>query len=167
MYSACVIPHSPAQQDLLGLGQMSFPPRSNFGLLLLLNKDLGVKSSPESPSSPFLIDLHIVHCLLLSSDFLCRFSLSAAQECRKRVWPQAPWNPLVSCLAWAFAVRLYTWAACQAGLFLVIQTCQPIGDQPELVPGVCVNSDWMRWGGARRRGVGESSEENFFSPCPR
>ena len=40
-------------------------------------------------------------------------------------------------------------AACQAGLFLVIQTCQPICERPELVPGACVNSDWMRWGGAR------------------
>ena len=31
-------------------------------------------------------------------------------------------------LARACAVRLHVWAACQAGLFLVIRTCQPIGD---------------------------------------
>ena len=37
------------------------------------------------------------------------------------------------------------WAACRARLSLVIRTCQPIGDRPELVPGVCVNYDWMRW----------------------
>lgn len=59
-YSACVIPHSLTQQDLLGLGQMSFPPKSNFGLLL--NKGLSVKFLPASPSSPSLIDPHIVHC---------------------------------------------------------------------------------------------------------
>jgi hypothetical protein len=46
-------------------------------------------------------------------------------------------------------MRLHVWAACQAGPFLVIWTCQPIGDRLELVPGACVNSDWMRWGGAR------------------
>jgi hypothetical protein len=50
----------------------------------------------------------------------------------------------VYCLARACAVRLHAWAACQAGLFLVIWTCQPIGDLPELMPGACVNSDWMR-----------------------
>jgi hypothetical protein len=60
-------------------------------------------------------------------------------------------NPLVYCLARACAVRLYAWAACQAGLFLEIGTCQPICERPKLVPGACVNSDWMRWGGARRR----------------
>ena len=27
---------------------------------------------------------------------------------------------------------------------------------PKLVPGACVNSDWMRWGGARRRWVGQN-----------
>jgi hypothetical protein len=59
----------------------------------------------------------------------------------------------VYCLARACTVRLHVWAACQAGLFLVIRTCQPIRDLPELVPGACVNSDWMRWGGARRRSV--------------
>ena len=58
----------------------------------------------------------------------------------------------VDVAAWAkmfTALPEHAWAACQAGLFLVIWTCQPIGDRPELVPGVCVNSDWMRWGGAR------------------
>jgi hypothetical protein len=40
----------------------------------------------------------------------------------------------------------------------MVQTCQPIGDRPKLVPGTCVNSDWMRWGGARGRGVGSSEE---------
>ena len=39
---------------------------------------------------------------------------------------QAPWIPHVYCLARACAVRLHAWAACQAGLFLVIRTCQPI-----------------------------------------
>jgi hypothetical protein len=48
------------------------------------------------------------------------------------------------------AVRLHAWAACQAGLFLMIRTVS----LPELVPGACVNSDWMRWGGARRRSAG-------------
>lgn len=44
------------------------------------------------------------------------------------------------CLARACAVRLHAWAARQAGQFLVIRTCQPIGDRPELLPGTCVNS---------------------------
>jgi hypothetical protein len=79
-------------------------------------------------------------------------------RCGKQVWLWAPGNPLVYCLARACAVRLHAWAACQAGLFLMIQTCQPIGERPKLVPGACVNSDWMRWGGARRRGVGRSEE---------
>ena len=79
--------------------------------------------------------------------------------CGKQVWSHGPrWrpgplsgsvNPTCYCLARACAVRLHVWAACQAGLFLMIQTCQPIGGQPEVVPGACVNSDWMRWGGAR------------------
>jgi hypothetical protein len=68
-------------------------------------------------------------------------------KCGKRARP----NPLVYCLARACAVRLHVWAACQDGLFLMIRTCQPICEQPELEPGVCVNSDLMRWGGARRR----------------
>jgi hypothetical protein len=57
----------------------------------------------------------------------------------------------VYCLARACSVRLHApvrlhvQAACQAGLFLEIRTCQPICNQPELVPGACVNSDWMRW----------------------
>ena len=55
----------------------------------------------------------------------------------------------VYCLAQACTVKLHAWAACRARLSLVIQTCQPIRDLPELVPGACVNSDWMRWGGAR------------------
>ncbi|EDL33685.1 mCG1037763, partial [Mus musculus] len=38
----------------------------------------------------------------------------------------------------ACAVRLHAWAACQAGQFLVIQTCQPICERPKLVPGACV-----------------------------
>ena len=50
---------------------------------------------------------------------------------------------VVYCLAWACTVWLHAWAACQAGLFLVIRTCQPTW------AGACVNSDWMRWGGAR------------------
>jgi hypothetical protein len=77
-------------------------------------------------------------------------------------------------------VRLHPWAACQAGLFLVIRTCQPISDRPELVPGACVNSDWMRWGGAERdeESVKERScclalvlgrrqkyNKSSFSPC--
>jgi hypothetical protein len=58
---------------------------------------------------------------------------------------QARWTPHVYCLAQACAVRLHVWAACQAGLFLMIQT----GDQPELLPGACVISEWMRWGGVK------------------
>jgi hypothetical protein len=68
---------------------------------------------------------------------------------RKQVWPQALWNPLVYCLAWTCTV-----SCLQAGLFLMIGTCQPICERSELVPEACVNSDWMRWGGARRRWVG-------------
>jgi hypothetical protein len=56
---------------------------------------------------------------------------------------QAPWTPHVYCLAWACAVRLHAWAACRNWI------CQPICDRPELVPGACVISDWMRWSGAR------------------
>ena len=54
-----------------------------------------------------------------------------------------------TCLLPCLSMWLQAWAACQAGLFLVIGTCQPICERPELVPGACVNSDWMRWGGAR------------------
>jgi hypothetical protein len=66
---------------------------------------------------------------------------------------------VVYCLARAYAVRLPVWAACQAGLFLVMGTCQLISDLPEFVPGVCVNSDWMRWG--ELEGGQQAEDRNF------
>ena len=63
-------------------------------------------------------------------------------QCGKWVRPHGP-RCLLPCPS------MCSEAACQAGLFLVIRTCQPIGDGLELVPGTCVNSNWMRWGGAK------------------
>jgi hypothetical protein len=97
-------------------------------------------------------------------------------DCGKRVWLHGPrWRPgplpgprtpHVYCLAGAWVVRLHAWAACQAGLSLVIRTCQLIGDRPELVPGACVISDWMRWGwGGERWGQSARVLEGCCSPC--
>jgi hypothetical protein len=57
----------------------------------------------------------------------------------KEVQPHGP-----SCLLPCLSMR--SEATCVGrSLFLMIRTCQTIGDRP----GACVNSDWMRWGGAR------------------